>query len=676
MRARLTTASRWSGLLGTPEVAAPGTPYFERADPRHNAVDDLMLRGWSLASRRATTALRRRRLWSFVDAAESAGHSLGTLSDAALREEATMLRGRLLRDGIWSSAGAVALALARESTARQIGLRHHRVQMLGAAVMLDRSIAEMETGEGKTITALLTAAVFGLAGRPVHVVTVNDYLAGRDAEHLGPVYAALGLTVGLIAPGQAPERRREAYASDIVYCTNKDVVFDYLRDRMAMGLRRARAHRLIDAALTGVAEDRLLLKGLHVAIVDEADSILIDEARTPLILSGTDDGAGGNETFATALELARALRLDEDYRLLPRDRALVLSEAGRARLADLVRDKDGLWRIRRAREELAEQALMALHMYQRDRQYIVADGKVQIVDEFTGRIMPDREWENGLHQMIEAKEGCAMSGRRRTMARITYQRFFRRYGHLCGMTGTAAEVATELRVVFDLAVIRVPTHRPSRRRNIGRQLYVTDEARWAAIVQSARAHSAQGRAVLIGTRSVEASEHLAALLGDAGVQPVVLNARQDQDEARIVAGAGQAGRITVATNMAGRGTDIRLSREVRDAGGLHVILTEFHEAGRIDRQLFGRGARQGDPGSYEAIVAVNDELFQRFLAPAKLAAALRLADAQGRVPARLAGWLVRSAQAEAERRNAQIRRETLANDARLDSVLAFAGKNE
>ncbi len=658
-----------------PGAAAPGTPYFERPDPRRHAVDDMLVRGWSVASRGLLVPLRRRMLWDFVDAAEAAGRDLGSLDDAALRDRANDLRGRLLRDGIWSAAGAAAMALAREATARQIGLRHHRVQMLGAAVMLDRSLAEMETGEGKTITALLAAAVFALAGRAVHVVTVNEYLAGRDAEHLRPIYDALGLTVGLVAQEQSPEIRRAAYACDITYCTNKDVVFDYLRDRMALGLRRARAHRLIDEVLTG-KEGRLLLKGLHVAIVDEVDSILIDEARTPLILSGVDRGGTDNDTYGTALDLARQLVPEEDYRVMVRERALVLTDTGRDRLAEMAREKSGLWRIRRAREELAEQALMALHVYQRDTQYILADGKVQIVDEFTGRVMPDREWENGLHQMIEAKEGCAMSGRRRTMARITYQRFFRRYGHLCGMTGTAAEVATELRTVFDLPVIRVPTHHRSLRRNLGMRLFVDRDRRWDAVVDSARRYSDAGRAVLIGTRSVEASEHLARLLEADGMHPVVLNARQDQEEAQIVAGAGQAGRVTVATNMAGRGTDIRLSREVRDAGGLHVILTEYHEAGRIDRQLFGRGARQGDPGSYEAIVALEDELFARFLRPAMRRLVTYVTDGAGMVPGWFAERLVRSAQDEAERRNAMARRETLADDARLDSVLAFAGKSE
>ena len=362
--------------------------------------------------------------------------------------------------------------------------------------------------------------------------------------------------------------------------------------------------------------------------------------------------------YADSLELARTLEPGTHWRMMPRERNVQLTDEGREELARRADGRTGLWVARRAREELAERALSALHLYRRDAQYIVAEGKVQIVDEFTGRVMPDRTWEAGLHQMIEAKEGVEISGRKMTLARITFQRFFRRYHHLTGMTGTAMEVAGEIAGVYRLGVVRVPTNRPSQRRDLGRHLFANADDKWKAIVESARTSVARGQSVLIGTRSVETSEHLSRLLSEADLPHTVLNARQDRNEAEIVAAAGQPNRITVATNMAGRGTDIRLSRPVREAGGLHVILTEFHESKRIDRQLFGRGGRQGDPGGYECFAALDDEILTRFGSSPVRRIAGRLARGETpEVPHRLAGLLVRRAQGEAGRHNARTRRE-------------------
>ena len=656
-------------------------PYYERADPREGRLDDLLVRGHGWLSRRMAP-FRRHALVRFAAAVEHLSAKISDQSDAALLDAAGALRARMVRDGMTPETLMRAFALTREACARQLGLRHYRVQLIGGAAMLDRCIAEMETGEGKTITALLPAAAFALAGRPVHVVTVNDYLAERDAAQLRPVYEALGLSVGLVVHGQQSDERRAAYAADITYCTNKDLVFDYLRDRMALGRHRGQSRQMIKA-LTGESGrgggTRLLLRGLHVAIVDEADSILIDEARTPLILAGTASSTADDSDalFADALELARSLEPDTHWRLIPRERSVELTQEGREELARSTSGRQGLWIARRAREELAERALSALHLFHRDTQYIVSDGKIQIVDEFTGRVMADRTWEAGLHQMIEAKEGVEITGRKMTLARITYQRFFRRYHHLTGMTGTAMEVANEVASVYRLGVMRVPTNRPSKRRNLGQHLFTETQDKWAAIVASAGASMARGQSVLIGTRSVETSEHISALLDQAGLPHTVLNARQDRLEAEIVAAAGQPNRITVATNMAGRGTDIRLSRPVRDAGGLHVILTEHHESKRIDRQLFGRGGRQGDPGGYECFAALDDEVLARF-GPTSIRHLARRAS-QGtvpEVPAALARLLIGQAQGEAGRQNARIRRETLVNDLRLDTMLAFAGQGE
>ena len=655
-------------------IFAAGTPYPERADPKWNRVDAALTGAWAGFARRTLGPWERARLRRFAAMVEALGPALADLDDAELRARADGLRAPLVRQGMRPALAAQAFALAREASRRVLGLRHHGVQLMGGAAMLGGALAEMETGEGKTITALLPSVAFALAGRPVHVVTVNEYLAARDEEQLRPVHAALGISTGLVVLDDPPEGHRAAYAADVTYCTNKDLVFDYLRDRMALGARRSRGRLLVDGLMGGQPAP-LLLRGLHVAIVDEADSVLIDEARTPLILSGGDGKAEDPALYVEALALVEGLAVGVDYRLIPAERSLHLTPRGRMHLATIAEGRGGLWAIRRAREELAEQALSAQQWYQRGAQYVIADGKIQIVDDFTGRIMPDRSWERGLHQMVEAKEGVEITDRRRTLSRITYQRFFRRYFHLCGMTGTAAEVCGELCAVYRLRVVTVPTHHPLRRRNTGMLVMIDEDAKWSAVVREAGAMVAQGRAVLIGTRSVAASQVLGGRLAAAGFDPAVLNAERHDEEAGIVAGAGAGGQITVATNMAGRGTDIKLDPAVRAAGGLHVILTEFHESARIDRQLFGRGGRQGDPGSFSAIVALDDEVFVRFVPPAWLATARGLAQG-GVVPQCLGRWLRRWAQAGAERLNAGTRRNTLTNDERTERMLAFSGRGE
>jgi preprotein translocase subunit SecA len=662
------------------QMAGLSQSYYERADAREIWLDGALHRARA-HTLRASAPLRRRRLTTLADDVVALGPSISILSDAALLDAASALRARMVSAGRTRESAIRAFALAREACARQLGLRHYPVQLMGGAAMLSRSIAEMETGEGKTITAVLPAATLALSGLPVHIVTVNDYLAERDSTHLRPVYEALGLTVGLVVHGQSPRERREAYSADVTYCTNKDLVFDYLRDRLTLGRLRARSRQVVQA-LTGVHDrtsEPLLLRGLHAAIVDEADSVLIDEACTPLILAGPASGGqtADEALYADALAVARTLARGAHWRLDPKERSAELTDDGRAELHLHCAGRSGLWASRRAREELAERALSALHLFHRDVQYIVSDGKVQIVDEFTGRVMQDRSWEFGLHQMIEAKEGVEVTDRKQTLARITFQRFFRRYGHLSGMTGTVAEVAGEIAAVYHLDTIRIPTNRPSRRARSATNMFLSSDDKWAAVVDSARARIAIGQSVLIGTRSVEASEKLGEMLQHASLQHTLLNARNDRNEAEIVASAGQPGRITVATNMAGRGTDIRLSREVADAGGLHVILTEFHEARRIDRQFFGRGGRQGDPGGYECFASLEDEIPRRF-GPGLLRWVCRSAavSALSVVPVPLAWLLVCWAQSNASRVSARMRRTVLTSDFNLDRLLAFAGPRE
>jgi preprotein translocase subunit SecA len=658
-------------------LRSAGTPYAEKVDQQENAFDALLLNAWGHVSPYLLSAFERRRFNRFVRRIEDQEKSLTALSDERLRRTASELRGRLSSATLNSDATALAFALAREAARRHTGLRHFPVQLFGGAAMMSGAVAEMQTGEGKSLTALLPAVAAALSRRPVHIITVNDYLARRDAELFRPAFNALGLTVGLIEHGQQHAQRQIAYGCDVTYCTNKELVFDYLRDRLALGARRQRARIVIDRTFkqpSAKYTQNLLLRGLHFAIVDEADSVLVDEARTPLILSGSAEHAQNEAgVYDTALRCARRLTPGEDFHVVPNQRSIRLTPRGERLVANLTAGLPGLWAIRRAREELVQLALSAQHLFRRDAQYIVTGGKVQIVDEYTGRVMPDRSWEHGLHQLIEAKENCAVTERHNTLARITYQRFFRRYLHLCGMTGTATETAGELQTVYGLRVVRIPTNRPLRRTDLGARTFVTAQVKWRAVVESVKSATRQGRPVLIGTRSVDASEHVGNLLLDAGLKPVILNARQDRQEAEIIAAAGQVGRITVATNMAGRGTDIQLHPAVRDAGGLHVILTEYHESRRIDRQLFGRAGRQGDPGSYESVVALEDELFQRFAGKYVLTILTGMERFTEEIPSLVGRVLRIYSQSGAERLHARTRRKTLVEDQRWNKTLGFAG---
>ncbi len=657
-------------LLDWRAVRRAAGPYAERADEDESRVDRFLLeRAIALGAGLPRAPAGRHRI---VAAVEACASGLAAADDAGLRARADALRLRLARGTVRFDDIAEVFALVRETATRTLGMRHFAVQLIGGFTILRGQVAEMNTGEGKTLTATLPAAAAALSGLPVHVVTVNDYLARRDAEAMGPVYAALGLTVGVVQHGQTPEERRAAYRADITYCTNKELAFDYLRDRIVLagqpGRARLRLERLVGS---GTRLERLLLRGLCFAIVDEVDSVLIDEARTPLIIATGEEGAGEAGPYGAALSIVTELESAIDYSIDPQARRARLTEAGRAHLEQLAGGLPGAWRSARGREELAVQALAALHLFERDRHYIVAAGKVQIVDEFTGRVMADRSWELGLHQLIEIKEGCAPTGRRVTQARVTYQRFFRRYLLLGGMSGTAVEVAPELWSVYRLRVRRIATNRPLLRIDRGLRMLRDADARWRAVVAAVAREHAAGRPVLIGTRSVAASERLSGMLDGAGIAHRVLNARFDQEEADIVALAGLRGAVTVATNMAGRGTDILLGPGVAEAGGLHVILTEYHESARIDRQLFGRCGRQGDHGTFEAIVSLEDELVA--LHAARAGALLRHTADGADIAPRRAAWLRRLAQAAAERAGVRVRRQTFDADRQLDQMLGFAG---
>ncbi|MBC7728353.1 MAG: hypothetical protein H7242_12225 [Microbacteriaceae bacterium] len=654
-----------------------GAIYPERRVIVEGALDTWALSLWGRVKHGLPRALWARS--PAVSAALRQEAATRALSDADLAAALhTHARDALHRD----AALACSLALVREVARRTLGLTPFPTQLLGASLLLRGKLAEMQTGEGKTLTAGLAAVIGACARLPVHVVTVNDYLAERDAAKLKPVCDFLGLSVGVVLTPMSLDARRPAYASDITYITGKELVFDYLKDKVATQGGRSRAQLDFDgwldnagvSASAGGKVSGTLLRGLHFAIVDEADSIFIDEARTPLILSLNAGASDNVALYRSAIALASQLELGPHFRIRLATRELELTDHGRSVIAELGL-KMGLgpdWSVKVAREHHVSQALRALHLFQRDQHYVLKDDKVLIVDEQTGRVMPGRTWEHGLHQMIEVKEGMALSDQARTVARITYQRFFRRYLLLAGMTGTAHEVRDELWAVYGLQTVVVPTHRHGQRRVEPLRCLPNEAAKWQAVCEQVARLHAQGRPVLVGTRSVAASHALSAALQAHGLPHRVLNALQDAHEAELVESAGERGRVTVATNMAGRGTDIALGPGVGELGGLHVILTEFHESRRVDRQLFGRAARQGDPGSAQALISLEDALIAHH-APLWRLGFYWLPGAAARRA--FVALLRRRCQNAAEGQNGRQRSAANRSDREIENMLSFTGKN-
>jgi preprotein translocase subunit SecA len=589
-----------------------------------------------------------------------------TLSEAALDARRRELAGRLRAPRRQAAVTAQVLALIRETCRRRLGIEPYLEQVTAGAALVRGTALEMATGEGKTITAAFPAAYHALAGRAVHVVTTNDYLAERDCEVLRPVFAGLGLSTALITHAMKPAERRVAYLADIVYVSNKEVAFDYLRDRLITEdvVGDPDLFRKTRRVLRGANQrEAPVQRGLDVAIVDEADSVLIDEAGTPLLISAERPADLDDETVARIFTLALKLEQPRDFVCSRHGISVELGPKGRDRIAAEAAGLDGVWRQRIRREALISAALIAIHVLIRDKHYIVREGKVVIVDENSGRTMEDRFWEQDLHAMVEHKEGCRLSNGKRSMASISFQRFFRRYRTLCGMSGTLREVAAELARVYGLRFARVKRRRPLRLRAYGLRVFATRDALWRAAADEAIVHRDAGRAVLIGVASVAEAAKASEALSLMGVSHRVLSAAQDLDEAEAVAKAGQAGAVTVATSMAGRGTDIKLGPGVAEAGGLVVMLCERHESARVDRQLIGRCARQGDPGGYVELLSLEDTI---------LALAGRLEHWSLKLGLNSRS-VFRAAQARLERAHATNRLDLVRRDQALKKVLAFAG---
>jgi preprotein translocase subunit SecA len=542
--------------------------------------------------------------------------SLSTLRDDELRSRSLSLRYRALSGELLDHLLPEAFSLVREATVRTLGMRHYDVQILGGAVMHRGSIAEMQTGEGKTLTAMLPLYLAALRAQGAHLATANDYLAQRDAAIVRPALELLGLSVASLDGTTPRVQRRQAYRCDVTYGAAREFGFDFLRDRLLVGRDIDRGPELLgrmlgDADADGAAE--AVQRGLHFCLVDEADSILIDDARTPLIVSALPGNSPDSARALYQWSAAATTEFEEsaDFEHQVREAAVTLSVRGRRKVREL--PKPVLLAAVGTIDlyEHIERALLVQREYRRDRHYVVRDGQVVIVDESTGRIAEGRKWRDGIHQAIEAKENLDISVHTGDAARITVQDFFLRYERLAGMTGTAASSARELAKIYRLRVRVVPTHRRCRRQRLTDLVFGQRDAKWDAVVDEVQAMHALGRPVLIGTRTIDKSELLSQQLAAAGIVHAVLNARRHAEEADIVAAAGQLGTVTVATNMAGRGTDIKLGPGVAEIGGLHVICTELHDSARIDRQLIGRCARQGDPGSFRQFMSLDDDILSR-----------------------------------------------------------------
>lgn len=537
---------------------------------------------------------------------------LNTLTDDELTAAGRKLRWEAKAGTPLEKLLPEAYALVRQSARRVLNMEHFEVQIMGAIALFEGHIAEMQTGEGKTLTATMPSFLRALPGHGCHVITVNDYLAERDCDIMGPVHRKLGLTVGRILEPMEPDERRENYACDITYGTSKEMGFDFLRDRLRMGAtpdEGGPSLRKFVRSLKGGEEP--VQRGHYFALIDEADSILIDEARTPLIIGLTQPNDPGTvNLFRWSNRATFQLQPREDYVYEPERRSAWLTDAGCRKVVLMAKpslmnsmDTERIY-------TQVEKALTAKHAFEKDRDYVIVDEKVMIVDEGTGRVMDGRKWQDGLHQAIEAKELVPITAATGEAARITVQSFFRNYTNLSGMTGTALPARRELRKTYKLKVTRIPTNRKCIRKGLPFRIFKTQAAKREAIATAIEDMVQRGRALLVGTPSVEASEALAAVLKQHGIDAQILNARYHEQEAEIVKRAGSPGRVTIATNMAGRGTDIILDDDVKKSGGLHVIATEMHSSKRIDRQLVGRAARQGDPGSYQFFLSLEDELLR------------------------------------------------------------------
>ncbi len=612
----------------------------------------------------------------FANAVRRQEKSYLCMEDSALSHEILAQRARLGKQGFQQPALIRTVALLGEIIDRELGIRPFDEQIMTARIILDNRLAEMHTGEGKTLAIALAAMTAAMAGVPVHVITANDYLVARDADQLRRVCARLGLSIGAIVTGMEMDQRRDAYACDITYCTAKELVFDYLRDRILPDQGRDDLHRRASRLSDRNPDRNKVLRGLCLSIVDEADSILLDEAVTPLILSREGKNNMAKIHYQQAMDIAQRLENPSHFILDDHLRQAELTRLGAFQAEQMSQGWGGLWMTRRFREGLVAQALAALHAYHRDRDYLVKDHAIHIVDATTGRKAEGRQWSRGLHQLLELKEGCLPSHEFQPIAQITYQRFFPRYLQMGGTSATLHEAQSEFQLIYGLPVVRVPRRKPSRLTRLPQRLYFKRRYRWRAVVKRVIELRKQGRPILIGTDSIEDSEALARNLRSVQIPHKILNARQDIDEASIVANAGMPAQVTVTTNMAGRGTDIPLAEGVAECGGLHVICCQHNASRRIDRQLRGRCARQGDPGSVETLLSLEDALIARYVPPRMIQWLQKTQDITRPLPHWLGVLLTTIPQYLEERRQRDLRNRMRRSDQQMQQWLAIGGVGE
>lgn len=630
------------------------------------------LQGWWLRRRSGT----EKKLQESAAKAVLVCSELNEVNDQDLLKTLGEVRLRLALDPAHAKGHLEhALGVVGQMARRALGMSPYAVQYTGALALHQGLLAEMATGEGKTLTVGLAAVLAGLSGRPCHVLTVNDYLAERDADAMRRLYQQCGLTVQSITAEVEPADRLIRYGADVVYLTAKELLADHLRDQLAQqagrGVQKLAFQQWLSSEVTqSVAQTggRLHWRGLHTAIVDEADSILVDEAVTPLILAAPRDSRGLAQAVQQVSDLANTLQANVDYEVALRAQAITLHDSARRALTQLAAELPELWRPAPRREELLRQALVVRHFYHAGEHYVVQEGEVVLLDTFTGRLTPGRSLTAGMHQAIEAFEGVAITEPNESLTQMSFQAFFRRFRRLCGCSGTVWEAATELWAVYGVQVVRIPTHRPRIVVERAPVLSPDLEEKWQAVVADALKEIQHGRPVLIGVRSVTASEQLGQRLRALGVQPQILNALAHEQEAEIISQAGQPGRLTIATNMAGRGTDIRLGEGVAERGGLHVIIAEVNDSARIDRQLAGRCGRQGDPGSVSLYLCMQDALAERQLGP------LWQRLLKKWVHPKWIAHAFRRAQTQSEREAYVRRLSVLRNDDWMASALPFEGR--
>jgi len=595
------------------------------------------------------------------------------LNNQQLEKHLDILRIQLRSLGLVPELVVQSFALIREFSYRRLEMYHYDEQLIAGWALMNGMLAEMQTGEGKTLTATLAAGTAGLAGIPTHVMTVNDYLVTRDAAKMGPLYKQLGLSLGVITENMDGNARTHAYARDITYGTATQIAFDYMRDTLLIGKYHP-LHLQVNALYNESSiQKKLRLRGLCYVIVDEADSIFIDEARTPMIISTAKNTTNQAKIYDAVIKLAKKLEKEQDFVLEVQSKSVLLTARGENKLAKLTWKRGSVLSSSGHRNYLIQQALIALYLFNKDKHYLVKDNKIQIIDENTGRLMPDRSWQQGLHQLLETKEDVPLSDDKETLAQLSFQRFFNRYLLLSGMTGTAREVKSELKHAYDLNVIIVPTHEPVIRKTLGHVVHLNSEGKYKAILDAVHTFYNKGNPVLLGTRSVEESEKISLLFSEQNIKHQTLNARQNRQEAEKIAQAGESGFVTVATNMAGRGTDILLSDKARARGGLHVIIVDQNESARVDRQLTGRCGRQGDPGSYQFIISLDDDIFTESYPAPLLKCLTMLSNRQSLIPAWLGTYLIYKAQHKLEKRQQAIRKQLLKQDRKREEMLSFTG---